>query len=200
LNEEALDALKKALARARSLGASEPDHFLFPFRANKGKRYDPTRHATTFSTAWRKLRVAAGLPTLRPYDLRHTVITNMLANPRISEKTIGDIVGHVQPSTKRKYSHIRRQYREQAVEALITKKYAMRERRARERKEKSSGDRGSEKVLDAIGRLTETLEKFIALQMAKTKAVKNRITCLLAHRSILGGEPPLRRSLGSASE
>ena len=121
LNDESRDAVERALERARELGASEPSHFLFPFLV-RGKGYDPDRHQTSVKGAWNKLRLVAGLPTLRMYDLRHTMITNMLANPAISEKVVEDICGHIKSSTKRRYSHIRRQYREEAVNALINKK------------------------------------------------------------------------------
>ena len=133
---------------------------------------------TRLRAAVRRKSLAAGMPTLRMYDLRHTAITNMLANPKISEKTTEDTAGHIRASTKRKYSHIRRQYREQAAEALLAKKYAMRERRARERKEKATVDRSTERVLDAIEeltksqtQLTEALGRFIA-QMAEMSKPK----------------------------
>jgi len=127
LNDESRRAVEKALERARTLGAIEPDHFLFPYCATNGKHrsYDPTRPAATFRTAWNSLRNAAGLPTLRMYDLRHTAITNMLADPRVAEKVVEDIAGHLKASTKRRYSHIRRQYREEAVAALVDKNFTV---------------------------------------------------------------------------
>jgi integrase len=48
LNEEALAAFQKALARANKLGAHYPEHYLFPFRNNRA-HWNPTRPA---SVSW----------------------------------------------------------------------------------------------------------------------------------------------------
>jgi integrase len=123
LNDEALEAVTLALARARLLGSVGPDHYVFPFRANKGKKHDPARHQTTFKTAWRKLTAAAGIGKLRMYDLRHTAITNLLQDPKVSDKTAEDIAGHIDPHTKKRYSHTRLEAMREALEALSAKKH-----------------------------------------------------------------------------
>jgi integrase len=107
LNDGAFPAASMALARARKLGASHPDHYLFPFRVGKGDRYDPRRHQTTMKTAWRRLRKEAKLPNFRMYDLRHHAITVLYENPDSSEETVEAIAGHVGRQMKKVYSHVR---------------------------------------------------------------------------------------------
>jgi len=71
-------ALERLIARAKDMGAHLPSHFLFPFRI-KTNEYDPTRPMgdSGMKKSWDKVRVAAGMPRLRIYDLRHTGITRM---------------------------------------------------------------------------------------------------------------------------
>ena len=120
LNDEALRAVTLALGRAKSLGAVEANHYLFPFRVHRSK-HDPTRHQTTFKTAWLKLIVAAGLPGFRMYDLRHHAITVLLENSEVSDETAEAIAGHISREMKKQYSHIRIEARRAAVEALRPK-------------------------------------------------------------------------------
>jgi len=72
LNQEAFQAVKLAVARARELGACEPDHYLFPYLDKRTQTHDATRYQTTFKTAWKRIREKAGLPKFRLYDLRTT--------------------------------------------------------------------------------------------------------------------------------
>ena len=67
-------------------GSVEPYHYLFPFRIGGNAQtgsYDPNRHLTTIKTSWKRLITAANLPGLRPYDMRHTGITNLLQLPEV---------------------------------------------------------------------------------------------------------------------
>jgi integrase len=121
LNDEALEAAKMAVERAHRLGSAEPDNYVFPFRIHRAL-FDPTRHQTTFKTAWNKLIGAAQLPGFRMYDLRHHAITSLLENPDVSEETVEDIAGHVSRRMKKRYSHIRMEYKRAAVEAIAHKK------------------------------------------------------------------------------
>jgi len=68
------------------------------------------------------IREAAHLPKLRMYDLRHHAITALLENPDISEETVEDIAGHVSRRMKKRYSHIRMEYKRAAVEAIMAKR------------------------------------------------------------------------------
>ncbi len=118
LNEAAKKAVQAALERAGAVGSTDPEHYLFPFRI-KVNCYDPTRHQTTFRTAWREMRTVADLPGFRMYDLRHHAITALLENPDVSEETVEAIAGHISKQMKKRYSHIRMAMRQQAVKALI---------------------------------------------------------------------------------
>ena len=126
LNDESLKAACRAYDRANELGSVEPDHYLFPFRVRGGNihqaHYDPQRHQTSFKTAWLALREAAMLPGFRMYDLRHHAITTLLENPEVSEETVEDIAGHISRRMKKRYSHIRMEYKRAAVEAMMNPK------------------------------------------------------------------------------
>ena len=120
LNDESLEGARLALERAKRLGATEPEHYLFPFRIHRSK-FDPTKHQTTFKTAWKKLIAEAKLPGFRMYDLRHHAITALLENPEVSEETVEDIAGHVSRRMKKRYSHIRMESKRAAVSAISAK-------------------------------------------------------------------------------
>jgi integrase len=126
LNDEALEYVKVAMERAKRLGSVEPEHYLFPFRVRCSNRhiaiFDPTRHQTTFKTAWNKMKAAACIQNFRMYDLRHHAMTALLENPGVSEQTVEDIAGHVSREMKKRYSHIRMEYRRAAVEGIGPKK------------------------------------------------------------------------------
>lgn len=53
LNGDAMAALSRLLERARALGSSEPEHYVFPTCENL--TVDPTRPQKSWRTAWRKL-------------------------------------------------------------------------------------------------------------------------------------------------
>lgn len=123
LNLEAWRAAKLAVVRAKRLGAINAEHYVFPAWVRGSNihraKYDPTRHQTTFKTAWKKLLSKAGIVgRLRMYDLRHTAITIMLEDPTISEETAEAIAGHINGRMKKIYSHVRMAKRRQAVSAL----------------------------------------------------------------------------------
>jgi integrase len=120
LDGDALDAIRLAVARARLLGARSPEHYIFPFRIH-GRLFDPTRHQTTFKTAWDKMTEAANLQGFRMYDLRHHAITGLLENSEVSEETVEAIAGHVSHRMKKQYSHIRMDAKREALLALSGK-------------------------------------------------------------------------------
>jgi integrase len=119
LNRTALWAVEQLLARARQLGATNPDHYLIPRRVS-GKQYDPAQPPSRWAwrTAWRKLTEACGLSGLRPHDLRHHAITRMAESAEASEQTIMSIAGHVSREMLEHYSHIRQSAKRKAVEGL----------------------------------------------------------------------------------
>lgn len=137
LNDEAFEFVKLALARAKRLGSVEPEHYMFPFRVrpsnNHEPDFDPARHQTTFRNAWGKMMKAAKIQNFRMYDLRHHAITALLENPDVSEETAEDIAGHISRRIKKRYSHIRMQYKRAAVDAIAPKKPAKRENSAKKK-------------------------------------------------------------------
>ena len=123
LNKDALWAMKQLLKRAKEKGAVRPDHFLLPHRARNGEEgFDPERPMYGWRTAWDKLREAAGLPTFRFKDWRHSVITDLLEDETISERTVMDLAGHVSAAMLKRYSHIRMRTKREAVDALAKKR------------------------------------------------------------------------------
>lgn len=121
LNDDAFWAVRQLLARAWGKGSIYPHHYLLPHRPEtRGGEYDPLRPMHGWRKAWEALRVAAALPRLRMYDLRHHAITKLLENPNISEKTVEDLAGHVSERMKDTYSHIRTEAKRSAVDMIGT--------------------------------------------------------------------------------
>jgi integrase len=123
LNPEAQNVFEILIDRAKKLGSSAPDHFLFPaylFRRTKdlvsakGTGYDPTQPVKTWRTAWRSLRKAAGFPKFRFHDLRHTAITTM-AVKNVPIPSIMAVAGHLSPEMTRHYTHVSNQAKAAAV-------------------------------------------------------------------------------------
>jgi integrase len=85
--------------RAAADGAGEASPYLFPARAgNSG-------HLTGLDRAWATLCKAAGLRGVRLHDLRHTY-ASILASAGLSLPIIGGLLGHTQPNTTARYSHL----------------------------------------------------------------------------------------------
>jgi integrase len=121
LNDAAFAAVLRVIELARQRGSVFPHHFIFPFRLAGNAwcgRYDPERHCTTCKLAWRQLTAAAGLAGLRPYDMRHTAITDLLSLPEASEETVKAIAGHISDRILKTYSHIRMDTKRAALAAL----------------------------------------------------------------------------------
>lgn len=104
LNADALAAVNALLKLAKEVGATQPDHYLIPYRVHRSE-YDPTRHGFWPKTAWNEICAAAGVK-VRPYDLRHHALTKLAEkNP---EQVVLKIAGHVSPQMLRKvYAHVR---------------------------------------------------------------------------------------------
>lgn len=126
LNDMALWSCVRLLERAQKLGASEPNHYLFPaarFRHTKktdpmkGPGFDFTRPMQSWRTAWRNLTKEARIQGLRFHDLRHHCITK-LAEAGVPDHTLMSIAGHVSRDMLEHYSHIRMQAKRDAVATL----------------------------------------------------------------------------------
>jgi integrase len=116
LNNVCTAALHALWERAKRLGFADPEHYLFPWHG-RNKKIDPTRPMASWRSAWRSLRKAAGLTTVRFHDGRHTALTR-LAEVGQPDWVIQAQLGHVSPSMMKIYSHIRRKALDAAAAAL----------------------------------------------------------------------------------
>jgi len=103
---------KEVLEILHSIADNEPDdRFVFPGRYGG--------HRTQIKKAWADICIAAGFiseeaavgdrihvkTTLRPHDLRHSY-ASILASAGMSLPIIGALLGHTQPATTARYSHL----------------------------------------------------------------------------------------------
>jgi integrase len=89
--------VKQLLAGIKaSAGSSE---FLFPADSSA------TGHLTDIKKAWASVCKLAGLTGVRTHDLRHSY-ASMLASSGLSLPVIGALLGHTQPGTTARYSHL----------------------------------------------------------------------------------------------
>jgi integrase len=100
--------MRELYRRASAIGGAQPDHYVFP--ACENGHFDPTTPQKSWRSAWRSLRKAAGIATLRFHDLRHHAITE-LAESQASDATIMAIAGHVSREMLEHYSHVRSRWR-----------------------------------------------------------------------------------------
>jgi integrase len=116
LNSEVYQALDDHRAWYRKrFGEVKAEWFVFPW--GKPTPSDPTRHITSFKTAWKTARTKADVKG-RWHDNRHTLITELAENGA-GNQTIMEIAGHVDPKMLSHYSHIRMKARREAVESVI---------------------------------------------------------------------------------
>jgi integrase len=107
LNPTAVIVMRKIMERARRLGSSQPDHYLFPYSV-RGYNYDPTRPTSEswLKKGWEKLREAAKAPWLTPHCLRYMAIT-ALYEAGVPEPTIQAMAGHTSARMSRHYNRSR---------------------------------------------------------------------------------------------
>jgi integrase len=103
-----------------------PDSFLFPYhkvglagneRVPVLYEVDLNRPMGSWRKAWRIACTAAGV-RYRPHDMRHTFISRLAENPSVSEQTIKALAGHVSRQMLERYSHIRTQAKQAAIQGL----------------------------------------------------------------------------------
>jgi integrase len=87
----------RAERRAQERGRL-PSPYVFPARTGDGPMVE-------IKTAWAALCKAAGLDGVRLHDLRHTY-ASVLASAGLSLPVIGALLGHTQPSTTARYTHL----------------------------------------------------------------------------------------------
>jgi integrase len=86
----------KATAAKRK---GEPSPFLFPARGGD------SGHTTEIKKSWAAICKAAQIEGVRVHDLRHTY-ASVLASAGLSLPVIGALLGHTQPGTTARYSHL----------------------------------------------------------------------------------------------
>lgn len=121
LNAVALKQVTRLLDRAQKLGATKPNHYLFPFRVKKGE-YDVNRPASAFfiRSAFRSMRKATGLDWLQPRHFRNQIITKLFESGAPDE-TITSIAGHQAIKMSRYYSRIRIHAKAEALDKIAPK-------------------------------------------------------------------------------
>lgn len=107
LVNDALWAATSLVARARGLGCTAPQHFLFPYK-HGNTPYDPARHISDngMQKQWHALRRAAGMPWLTGHVLRYQCITK-LAEGNVDRITAKRVAGHITDKMWEKYSQVR---------------------------------------------------------------------------------------------
>ena len=122
LHDQAIWAAKLLIQRAQELGATSPDHFLFPFRSNP-HAWNPLKPMSNCALrrVWEVVRVRAGLPWLRVHDLRHTAITRM-AEAGVPVPVIMGVAGHMSAQMYHHYTAISLVAKWQAVQTLMVSK------------------------------------------------------------------------------
>lgn len=118
LNATARWAFECCYRRALSLGSTDADDFLFPFRLRRNT-FDPTRPASRswIRKDWERLREVTGMPKLCPHDFRHLFITRAL-EAGTSPEVVQSISGHKNQRMMDYYSHIRMAPKAEAVDAI----------------------------------------------------------------------------------
>lgn len=106
LSGQAVWAMRQLLARAAELGSCQAHHYLFPFREAR-ERWNPLRPMSDsgLKKRWDAVRKKAGVPWLRPYDLRHTGITRM-AEAGVPVEVAMSLVGHMTRQMHEHYTSI----------------------------------------------------------------------------------------------
>jgi integrase len=95
------------------LGMYAPEHYIFHRQWPKA---DPTLPMSGWRSAWRSLRLAAEMPTVRYYDLRHQFVTELMQEG-VPESIIAGLAGHFDSRMSRDYSRPRMAARRAAVES-----------------------------------------------------------------------------------
>jgi len=116
LTAEAVWAVQRMIERANSLGSRSPQHYLMPFRVVRNQ-FDPNRPMTVsgIKYPWNQIRIAAGLPWVTPYDLRHTGCTRY-AEDGMSIHILLAMAGHMTRKMQQHYIHISEAAKRKAVQ------------------------------------------------------------------------------------
>lgn len=124
LNEVAEKQMHRIVDRARTHGACQPEHFIFPFRVSRNK-WDVTQPGSRsfIRHAFGEMRdlMGPGFEWLCPRNFRNQLITKLFEGGEPDE-TITSIAGHQSIKMSRYYSRIRIDRKFEALSALNPKK------------------------------------------------------------------------------
>lgn len=109
LTEDAVWAFERLRQRAETLGATDPQHYLFPIREKRGV-WLPSHPMSTsaMKKPWNDARAATGIDWFDPYGLRHTGITR-LAEVGTPVAVIMSYSGHLTTKMVQHYTAISEQ-------------------------------------------------------------------------------------------
>jgi transcriptional regulator with XRE-family HTH domain len=109
--EATLDSYVFPHHRVAARSGSRIDHHLY--------EVDLTRPIGSWKRAWEYACSKKGADVeYRWHDLRHTFVSRLAENPRVSEETIRSLDGHVSKRMLQRYSHIRTHAKQAAIAAL----------------------------------------------------------------------------------
>jgi integrase len=110
-NEVELSAPARMLRVERMGRRPGGEEYVFPGRGNRA------HHGRDIWHTWRRLCKAADISGLRIHDLRHSFASE-LVSAGYSLPLIGSLLGHRNPATTARYSHLYRDARREAVERV----------------------------------------------------------------------------------
>jgi site-specific recombinase XerD len=65
----------------------------------------PHGELVKYADHWAHIRKAAGIPDVRPHDLRHSFASS-IASSGFDLPVIGKLLGHLSPATTKRYAHL----------------------------------------------------------------------------------------------
>ena len=112
LNWIALRSMRWILHRWEDMGGTCKDQYILPHAARRPEAERNRKGKSTpifdepMDTIWnaaRKILDEAGLETFDPYDMRSHFGTKIMQDPTLSDRDIGDLFGHSDTETRRRY-------------------------------------------------------------------------------------------------
>lgn len=164
MHDQAIWAATRLIERARALGASSPDHYVFPFRTNPCE-WNPAKPMSNsgLRKTWEEVRLRAGLPWLRMHDLRHSAITRM-AEAGVPIPIIMGVAGHMSPQMYSHYTAISIVAKWEAVHTTLNNSWEKSLRQFQIRKEQAllghRSRRGAVHVLPVSGIFGQAGERY----------------------------------------
>ena len=119
LNATANESMIWILERWKRLGGNTDEHYILPHRPRTPKGpWLLDEPMSTVTSAFMKIRKAAGLPHFRMYDCRVQAITKLLSNPMVSPQVSREIAGHISQAMQNRYSIQQFDTKKAALDAL----------------------------------------------------------------------------------